>query len=1359
MNVQPIIQDQRGGEPVSSLHLQHSVAPEIELQQRTAELDLISSVQQALAARLDMQGIYDLVGDRIRDLFDAQMVGIQSFDHDAGVYHFHYVYEDGERFFSEPKPIDALRRRIIDTREMIVVNENADDAFEQLTGEPSVVNIPGTKLTKSAVFVPMLVGEVVRGYLTLQDVDREHAYSPSDVRLLSTLASSMSMALENAQLFDETNRLLAETEQRNAELAVINSVQEGLVAEIDIQGIYDLVGDRIRDLFDAQVAAIATFDHSTGTEHFQYVFEDGVRHYPNPRPYNRLRQRLIDTRQLILINRDAADAWLQFTGEAPSAVPGTQLARSMLFVPLVVGDAVRGYVSLQNLDREDVFSDADVRLLSTLANSMSVALENARLFDETTRLLAETEQRNAELAVINSVQEGLVAELDMQGIYDLVGDRIRELFDAQMVGIHTFDHVAGLYHFHYVYEDGLRYYPEPRTIDGVRRRIIDSREMIVINEGAARIFEELTGEPIKVNVPDTKPAKSAIFAPMIVGDEVRGYLTLQDVDREYAFSESDVRLLGTLTNSMTIALENARLFDETTRLLAETEQRNAELAVINSVQEGLVAEIDIQGIYDLVGDRIRDLFDAQVVVICMFDHGTGSEHFQYLFEEGERYYPEPRPFDRLRQKLIDTRELIVISEDAEATFALLTGKAAEAVPGTAFPKSLLFVPLAVGDTVRGYVSLQNLDREHAFSDADVRLLSTLANSMSVALENARLFDETTRLLAETEQRNAELAVINGVQAGIVGELDAQAIYDLVGDRLRDLDAQAVVIATFDHESATERFDYLYEMGARHHPEPRRYNALRQQLIDQKRVILINEGADKVTQAVQGTAMPKSMLFVPMFTGETVRGYISLQNLDRENAFSDSDVRLLTTLANSMSVALENARLFAETRQQAAELDTVNRISRALVAQLDFDTLVRLVGEQMRETFAADIVYVALIDREAGMIEFPYVYGETLDPLPLGEGLTSQILRTGEPLLINTDVRGRTRELGIERIGKQATSYLGVPIMVATDAIGVISVQSTQEEDVFDEGDLRLLSTIAANVGIALQNAESYQQLHAALSELKRTQAQLVQQEKLASLGALTAGIAHEIKNPLNFVNNFAELNQELATELRQDVAAGRAPAELDELLADLATNSAKIAEHGRRADSIVRSMLLHSRHGTGQRESVDLNALVEEYVNLAYHGKRAQQPGFNVEVTRELDPGVGEVEVVSQDLGRVVLNLVGNAFDAVTEPVAAGDGSRGGYHGPSGGHHVPTVSVSTRRAGEHVEIRVRDNGPGIPAEIRERIFEPFFTTKATGSGTGLGLSMSHDIVTQGHGGALEVESEIGKGAAFIVTLPSILMVD
>jgi two-component system NtrC family sensor kinase len=272
---------------------------------------------------------------------------------------------------------------------------------------------------------------------------------------------------------------------------------------------------------------------------------------------------------------------------------------------------------------------------------------------------------------------------------------------------------------------------------------------------------------------------------------------------------------------------------------------------------------------------------------------------------------------------------------------------------------------------------------------------------------------------------------------------------------------------------------------------------------------------------------------------------------------------------------------------------------------------------------------------------------------------------------------------------------------------------------------------------------------ATLRDLRAAQANLIQAEKMASLGQLTAGIAHEIKNPLNFVNNFAAISIELLDELKEAAQPGIATldddarAEVDETVEMLTGNLEKIVEHGQRADGIVKSMLEHSRGVTGERREVDLNNLVEEAVNLAYHGARAQDQAFNITIDRDYDRDLGRIEVAPQEITRVFLNLFGNCFYAATKRQR--DGAEPDFR--------PTLLVSSRAVGDKVEVRVRDNGTGIPPEIREKLFQPFFTTKPTGEGTGLGLSISYDIVTQQHGGTIEVDSEVGAFTEFTVRLP------
>ncbi|HMI15486.1 MAG TPA: ATP-binding protein, partial [Bradyrhizobium sp.] len=332
------------------------------------------------------------------------------------------------------------------------------------------------------------------------------------------------------------------------------------------------------------------------------------------------------------------------------------------------------------------------------------------------------------------------------------------------------------------------------------------------------------------------------------------------------------------------------------------------------------------------------------------------------------------------------------------------------------------------------------------------------------------------------------------------------------------------------------------------------------------------------------------------------------------------------------------------------------------------------------------------------------------------------------------------------------SALAVPLLREGVALGVIRISRTEIRP-FTDNQIALLQTFADQAVIAIENArlfgqvqERTRELSLSLDDLRTAQDRLVQTEKLASLGQLTAGIAHEIKNPLNFVNNFSALSAELIDELNDVLKPAalddKMREEIDELTHMLKGNLEKVVQHGKRADSIVKNMLLHSREGSGEHRPVDINAIVEESLNLAYHGARAERSGFNITLRRDLDPEAGLIDLYPQEITRVFLNLISNGFYAATKRKEAGDD---GFE--------PTLSATTRSLGNKVEIRIRDNGTGIPQEVKEKMFNPFFTTKPAGEGTGLGLSMSHDIVVKQHGGKIDVDTMPGAFTEFIITLP------
>jgi two-component system NtrC family sensor kinase len=656
------------------------------------------------------------------------------------------------------------------------------------------------------------------------------------------------------------------------------------------------------------------------------------------------------------------------------------------------------------------------------------------------------------------------------------------------------------------------------------------------------------------------------------------------------------------------------------------------------------------------------------------------------------------------------------------------------------------------------------DLKHTIAELEKRLQASVA--------------ERDQLLQQQVATNEVLQVINASSG------DLAPVFDAILERaMRLCEAKFGLLATYDDGQirtvAARGVPPAFAKFRKNNPPdygpgtgPARILAGERvvHIVDLKSGDAYREG-DPNRRAVVDLGGARTVLLVPLLKNESVLGYITIYRKE-VRPYSDEHIVLLQNFADQAVIAIENARLFNEVQQRTRDL------SEALQQQTATSEVLRVISSSSGEL---QPVFKVMLDNALTMCEASY--GNML--LSSGDGFEAAELHNSPPAFAELFKRGPLvpppgtalgRVIATKKVvhipdilaesgGKQtplrvvtaesmrARTLLAVPMLRESELVGVIVIYR-QEVRPFSEKQIELVTNFADQAVIAIENARLLnelrmrtEELSQSLDDLRAAQGRLVQTEKLASLGQLTAGIAHEIKNPLNFVNNFSTLSAELTDELNDLLKSAplgdRMRGEVDELTGLLKSNLEKVVQHGKRADSIVKNMLLHSREGSREHRPADINSLLDESLNLAYHGARAEKGEFNITLQRDFDADAGIIELFPQEITRAFLNLIANGVYAATRRKTEDNEP----------DFKPTLRATTKNLGTTVEIRIRDNGRGIPAEVQEKMFNPFFTTKPAGEGTGLGLSMTHDIIVKQHGGRIDVATEPGQFTEFTIVLP------
>ena len=776
-------------------------------------------------------------------------------------------------------------------------------------------------------------------------------------------------------------------------------------------------------------------------------------------------------------------------------------------------------------------------------------------------------------------------------------------------------------------------------------------------------------------------------------------------------------------------------------------------------------------------DKAVRICDARFGNIFRWDgnalHLLAAHNVPIAFDDVRRRLPlrpSPGPLGRM----VATKTVVHVTDLAGEKSYIERAPSVVAAVELGGIRTFLAVPMLKEGELIGAFTL-NRPEVRPFTEKEIALVTSFASQAVIAIENARLLNElrqrTDDLTESLEQQTATSEVLQVISSS-PGELKPVfeamlenatrvsgskfgTMYLCEGEAFR---AVAMHGAPPAYVEARMR-EPVFRPG----PETTLSRVARtKQLVHIPD--LAAEGQRDTRDPMRTAAVElggvRTLLSVPMFKENDFVGVITIYR-DEVRPFTDKQIALVQSFASQAVIAIENARLLNELRQRTdelgrsvGELRALGEVSQAVNSTLDLETVLSTIVAKAVQLSGTEAGAIYVFDDLQREFHLRATYGmdqELIDALTqrhigMDDRNVQLLLAEREPIQV-ADLREEvTSDINEITLHAGYRARLLAPLSRGEDMVGMLVVRR-KTPGAFPQNTVDLIKTFAAQSALAIENARLFENVEASLEDLRTAQDRLVQTEKLASLGQLTAGIAHEIKNPLNFVNNFSAVSVELIDELREALGGAHLDSKLRAEIAGIADmlqgNLDKVVQHGKRADAIVKNMLLHSRQGSGEHRPVDINALVEESLNLAYHGARAEKQGFTITLERSFDPAAGEVDLFPQEITRALLNLISNGFYAATKRKAEANG----------GDYEPTLAAATKNLGDRVEIRIRDNGTGIPPEVKEKLFNPFFTTKPAGEGTGLGLSISHDIIVKQHGGSIEVDTQPGVFTEFRIVLP------
>ena len=1251
----------------------------------------------------------------------------------------------------------------------VFINDNEKEIVKYVEKKPKIIV---GEYPESAIYLPLIVDNRVIGVMTIQSFEK-NAYTSYHLDMMRTLASYAAIAMDNSNTYENLTSAKLEIEKSNDNIKLISEIGQQITSTLDLSKVLKLVYTNVNKLMDASAFLIGYYNEGDERIEVKLGIEKGKTIPDNisfdMNDESRLAVWCVKNKKEVFIN-DIESEYSNYIETIPLLAAG-EFTHSLIYLPLLVENNVIGIITVQSFSK-NAYTSYHLELLKTFASYAAVALNNAQSFAQLESAKAEIETSKENITLLSKIGQQITSSLDLNKVLKLVYDNVNKIMDASSFLIGFYNQEKNVIEMTIGMENNK---PIPENIsfdmnDKNRLAVwcVDNKKEIFIKENAENANYIDYIPPVLAG----KLTESVMYLPLMVEKRVVGVITVQSFNKN-AYSPYHLELLKTLASYAAVALNNAESYNKLGAAKEEIEKSKDNITLLSKIGQQITSTLDITEVLDIVYENINKMMDASGFFIGSYDDEKQIVEVNLAIENEKRsgYF---------NYDMTNKKSLVVwaVKNKKEVFINDFYNEYNDYIPNVEFPKtpygeigqSMIILPLVVEKEIIGVIIVQSYEK-NAYSNYHLEIIRTFASYAAVALNNAESFAKLETAKSQIEIANQSIKTIAELGQKITSTFDLEeALQDIYTGINTLTDATTFGIWYYNENESILEGKLFIEKSERlpvaNTPMSHKGSLAVWSILNKKDVVVNDYDSEfkkyfKARPKLIVGERPLSMIYIPLIVENRVIGVITIQSFEK-NAYNNFHVEMMRTLGSYAAIAMDNAQAYLRLEDAKEEIEKsrdnitlLSQIGQQITSSLDLTQVLKLVYDNVNKLMDASAFLIGyynskdnVIEMKLGMENGKLIPDDIVFDMNDDSRLAVWCIKNQEVIFINDSEKEESNYIkseGKPLSGDFTQSLIYIPLIVEGNVIGVVTVQSF-EKNAYTEYHLGLLKTLSAYAAVALNNAEAYEQINKAHEDIKNAQTKLVESEKMASLGQLTAGIAHEINNPINFISgNVKPLERDIkdifelvdmydeiksdqsnvedilknVKEFKEEIELDFVKEEIDQLLTGIKDGADRTAE-------IVKGLRTFSRLDEADKKYASINESLDNTLVILRNRYKGR-----IDIVKDY-ASFPDIECYPGKLNQVFVNIIGNAIQAIEDK--------------------GIIILKTTIDKKNVYISIKDDGMGMPDNVKEKIFDPFFTTKDVGEGTGLGLSISFGIIEK-HEGTLNVNSAQGKGTEFVISLP------